>query len=53
MNTTETLVKYKVFATLRDAEEQIKEMKQIVFSKDDVIEILEDLIHEFKRGEYR
>ena len=53
MNTTETLVKYKVFVTLRDAEEQIKEMKQIAFSKDDVIEILEDLIHEFKKGEYR
>ena len=49
----ETLLKQKVFATLTDAERQIKEMKQITFSKSDIIEVIEDLRHEFDQEAYR
>lgn len=46
---SETIEKYKVLATLRDAEWQIKQMKQTHFAKSDVLEILEDLVQEFSK----
>lgn len=45
----EMLEKYKVLATLRDAEWQIKQMKQTHFAKADVLEMLEDLVKEFNK----